>query len=169
MQIVVFQVAGASYALPVDAVREVLPYQPPRSLPATDPWDLGVVSVRGSIVRVWDLAARLGLAPGGTNGGLVVIQAEVPIALVVERVVGVQEVAAELQPVAYFADALGIAPGKDLVVVLDASRLAGGAPDEGDGLEGLSKRELDRRAREADIPGRSRMKREQLIAALRAR
>jgi purine-binding chemotaxis protein CheW len=167
MQVVVFSVAGAPYALPVGAVREVLPYQQPRALPAADPWDIGVVSVRGSVVRVWDLATRLGLA-AGSAGGFVVVDAEVPVALVVDRVVGVQDVADDLQPVPYFPDALGIAAGAELVVVLDAERLVGGAPAvDGDDLAGLSKRELDRRAREAGIAGRSRMSREELVAALR--
>jgi purine-binding chemotaxis protein CheW len=170
MQIVVFELAGAPYALPVEAVREVLPYQQPRPLPAADSWDLGVVSVRGAIVRVWDLGARLGLEPGGAPGGFVVAEADVPVAFVVERVVGVQEISAELEPLPYFRDALGVAAGERLVVVLDAARILGGVTDEaGDGLEELSKRELDRLAREAGIPGRTRMDRPQLIAALRAR
>ena len=170
MQLVVFELAGAPYALPVEAVREVLPYQQPRLLPAADRWDLGVVSVRGAIVRVWDLAARLGLEPGAPPGGLVVVEAAVPVALVVERVVGVQEVTAALQPITYFPEALGVAAADELVIVLDSARLLGGASEEeDDGLEALSKRELDRRAREAGIPGRSRLGRDELIAALRAR
>jgi chemotaxis signal transduction protein len=170
MQIVVFELAGAPYALPVEAVREVLPYQEPRPLPAADPWDLGVVSVRGTILRVWDLGLRLRLA-SGAPGGLVVVEDEVPVALIVERIVGVQEVADELQPLPYFPDALGIAAAEQLVVVLDVERLVGDVEEaeEDDGLEELSKRELDRLAREAEIPGRSRMDRDELIAALRSR
>lgn len=169
MQVVVFELAGAPYALPVEAVREVLPFQRARSLPASDPWDLGVVSVRGTIVRVWDLAARLGLAPAGEPGGFVVLEADQPVALVVQRVIGVRDAPTELQPLPYFSEALGVAAGEELLVVLDAARLLGEVADEGDGLDELPKRELDRRAREAGIPGRSRMGRDELIAALRAR
>lgn len=171
MQVVVFSVAGASYALPVAAVREVLPYRQPHVLPAAESWELGVVPVRGSVLRVWDLATRLGLAPGAPPGGFVVVDAAAPVALVVERVVGVRDVAEDLQPLGYLPDALGVVPGDgdELVVVLDARRLVGAAPSEGDGLEALSKRELLQRAREAGVAGRSRLDRDELIAALRAR
>lgn len=170
MQLVVFKVAGSSYAFPVESVREVLPYQRPRALPTTEPWDLGVVSVRGSIMRVWDLAARLGLETDSAAGGFVVVDAAAPVACVVERVIGVRDVTGDVQPLPYVLDALGMVAGDadELLVVLDADRLFGTAQPEGDGLDALSKRELDRQAREAGIDGRSRMGRDQLIAALRA-
>jgi purine-binding chemotaxis protein CheW len=171
VQLVVFSLAAEAYALPVGAVREVVPYAAPRSLGRPEPWQLGVVALRGEVLPVWDLAARLGLATAAEPGAfLVALGADGPVGLVVDGVSGVVTVAAdaiETLPLAAGAAVTGMATiGDRLVVALDPRRLLGGPADE---LDGLSKRELQRLAREAQIPGRSRLDRDALLAALRAR
>jgi hypothetical protein len=156
MQVVVFTLAGQGYALPVEAVREVVPYRRPRVLPKVEPWELGLVSLRGELVHVWDLAARLGLDAAAPEGPLVVAAAEPPVAFAVEEIVGVRELSGER-----FSELDG-----ELVEVLDAARLfATAEPD--DGLDALPIAELRRLAGEAEIPGRWQMERDRLVAALR--
>jgi chemotaxis signal transduction protein len=120
------------------------------------------------VERVWDTATRLGLTRDGEPTALVVVDGAARVALVVDDVLGVRELADDsLRPLPRWSEALGVAAaGDELVVVLDADRLLGRAADD---LEALPKRELQRLARGAGIPGRSRMNREQLLAALRRR
>jgi purine-binding chemotaxis protein CheW len=173
MQVVVFRLGGDAYALDVARVREIVAYRAPRSLPASEPWHAGVVPLRDEIVPVWELSLRLGVEPRPQEEGrvLVVVDAAEPVALVVDAVVGIRELARDsLDPLPRWPEAAGIAEVDGmLVVVLDADRLLGSAPDErvADEFEALSTRELQRRARAAGIAGRSKMAREQLLRALR--
>ena len=64
-QLVVFTLNGEAYALPIDQVHEIIRFQAPRSVSASDPCVRGVISLRGRIVPVYDLGARLGLAVAG--------------------------------------------------------------------------------------------------------
>ena len=52
---------------------------------------------------------------------------------------------------------------------VEAARSVVGGGDEGPPLEELTKEELYERAQAADIPGRSHMSKDELIAALRGR
>ena len=61
-QVVVFSLADEEYALPIAKVHEIIRYAEPRSVSAREPWIKGVISLRGKIVRVYDLATRIGLA-----------------------------------------------------------------------------------------------------------
>jgi purine-binding chemotaxis protein CheW len=61
---VVFRVATERYALPLEAVREVVPPQPPFArVPRASEAVRGVMNLRGRVVAVVDLAALVGLAP----------------------------------------------------------------------------------------------------------
>jgi purine-binding chemotaxis protein CheW len=62
MEVVVFQVAGRSYALSLEHVVEVLRMVAVTPLPETPPWVLGVVNLRGTLIPMIDLRPRLGLA-----------------------------------------------------------------------------------------------------------
>jgi len=60
---VVFRVAGERFALPLDAVREVVVPQPPFArVPRSSEAVRGVMNLRGRVVAVVDLAALVGLA-----------------------------------------------------------------------------------------------------------
>ena len=61
-QLVVFTLGSEEYALPIRQVHEIIRYTEPRSVAAQSGWVRGVISLRGKIVPVFDLAARLGLA-----------------------------------------------------------------------------------------------------------
>jgi purine-binding chemotaxis protein CheW len=60
-QIVVFTLGTERYALPIQRVHEIIRYIKPRSIASTHPWVKGVISLRGRIICVYDLAAHLGV------------------------------------------------------------------------------------------------------------
>jgi len=59
-QLVVFTLGAEQYALPIQQVHEIIRYSEPRSVASRVDWVRGVISLRGRIVPVYDLAARLG-------------------------------------------------------------------------------------------------------------
>jgi purine-binding chemotaxis protein CheW len=59
-QLVVFTLGAEHYALPIQQVHEIIRYSEPRSVASREDWVRGVISLRGRIVPVYDLAARLG-------------------------------------------------------------------------------------------------------------
>lgn len=60
-QLVVFSLGDEEYALPITQVQEIIRYTEPRAVASDSPWIRGVISLRGKIVPVCDLASRLGL------------------------------------------------------------------------------------------------------------
>ncbi|HTX08454.1 MAG TPA: chemotaxis protein CheW [Solirubrobacteraceae bacterium] len=72
-QLVVFTLGSEQYALPIQQVHEIIRYAEPRSVASRADWVRGVISLRGRIVPVYDLAARLGLASELTEQTKIVI------------------------------------------------------------------------------------------------
>jgi purine-binding chemotaxis protein CheW len=60
---VVFRLAGAEYALPVEAVLQMETYSGATLVPGAPAYVAGIVTVRGIVVPVIDLRARFGLPP----------------------------------------------------------------------------------------------------------
>ena len=54
-----FRVAGKVYGCDIEAVREIIPYRRATRLPGAPPFVQGLVNLRGTIVTVLDLGARL--------------------------------------------------------------------------------------------------------------
>ncbi|WP_249009125.1 chemotaxis protein CheW [Conexibacter sp. DBS9H8] len=83
-QLVVFTLGSEQYALPIEQVHEIIRYNEPRSVASRIPWVRGVISLRGRIVPVYDLAARLGLEAGLTEiTKIVIVEAGTEIAGVI--------------------------------------------------------------------------------------
>ncbi|WP_204165338.1 chemotaxis protein CheW [Methylobacterium radiodurans] len=83
------------YGLPLEAAAGVLPMRPCTPVPGAVPALVGLAAVSGRIVSVLDLARALGRpTPGaGPGGHLVTLRnAPVPLALAVDRVLGVAEI-----------------------------------------------------------------------------
>ncbi len=72
-QLVVFTLGREEYALPITQVQEIIRYTEPRAVASDAPWIRGVISLRGKIVPVCDLAARLGLAAERADNAKIVI------------------------------------------------------------------------------------------------
>jgi purine-binding chemotaxis protein CheW len=76
------------YAVTISEVQEIIRYVEPRSVSSDASWILGVISLRGKIIPVCDLARRLGVARGEREPTkIVVIEArEHTVGLVVDDV-----------------------------------------------------------------------------------
>lgn len=125
---VVFRVAAERYALPLGAVREVVPPQPPFArVPRSSDAVAGVMNLRGRVVAVVDLAALVGLPPqslaAGTGQVLILDHGKRALAFLIGGVLGVEP----LEPPAAAAagPVRGVAPARGgAVTVLDADTLA---------------------------------------------
>lgn len=136
-QVVVFAVGGQEHALPVERVHEIIRYAEPRSVAARDPWVRGVIALRGRIVRVHDLAVRLGLPPArAATAHIVLVEAAGEVTGIV--VDGVAEVltldAAQIgpSPAGDGGTVAGVARrGDRLIVLLDADGILDRRQDPG--------------------------------------
>ena len=119
-QLVVFSLGEEEYALPITHVHEIIRYTEPRSVASDSPWIRGVISLRGKIVPVYDLAARLGLAGGDAEAGdrkIVIVETETDMAgVIVDEVEEVMTVAPEQLDE---APAYGAAGSIDAIVKVD--------------------------------------------------
>jgi purine-binding chemotaxis protein CheW len=87
-----FFLGGEEYGLAIATVREVIQAPPITEVPRAPLGILGVVTVRGEVVIVYDPRTRLALAPGSRpEGGRIVVlrEGEAPSALLVDHVAGV--------------------------------------------------------------------------------
>jgi purine-binding chemotaxis protein CheW len=69
----VFTLGTEHYALGIQQVHEIIRYSEPRSVASRADWVRGVISLRGRIVPVYDLAARLGVPSELTEQSKIVI------------------------------------------------------------------------------------------------
>lgn len=97
-QLVVFVTDGQRYALPLQAVDRVFPMVAVSPLPQAPAVALGVINVHGQVVPVLDIRRRFGFPPrdyGLTAYLLVARSARRTVALPVDEVLGVREVAVQ--------------------------------------------------------------------------
>jgi purine-binding chemotaxis protein CheW len=72
-QLVVFSLGDEEYALPITQVQEIIRYTEPRAVASEEPWIEGVISLRGKIIPVCNLAGRLGLETDHFENAKIVI------------------------------------------------------------------------------------------------
>ena len=72
-QLVVFSLGAEEYALPIGAVHEIIRFTEPRTVASEVAWIRGVIGLRGKIIPIFDLAARLELDAGDSQPGKIVI------------------------------------------------------------------------------------------------
>ncbi|UTI64671.1 chemotaxis protein CheW [Paraconexibacter antarcticus] len=72
-QLVVFSLGNEEYALPISYVHEIIRWTEPRAVASEDPCVCGVISLRGKILPVFDLATRLGLTSARSDRAKIVI------------------------------------------------------------------------------------------------
>jgi hypothetical protein len=73
-----FALADGAYAVPIDAVREILELAPITPLPQMPPFVRGVMNLRGAVVPVIDLAARYGLPVASVGRRSCIVVVDVP-------------------------------------------------------------------------------------------
>ena len=61
-QLVVFSLGARGVRPPHRAVHEIIRFTEPRSVASDADWVRGVIGLRGKIIPIFDLAARIGLA-----------------------------------------------------------------------------------------------------------
>jgi len=101
-QVVLFSLHGESYALPISAVREIIPYTPPQARGAAVREIAGMIALRGRILPVVHLAGHMGdPVENGNSTRILVIELERgPVALPVDRVEEVVALdAAQIEPI----------------------------------------------------------------------
>ena len=121
-----FRVAGDVYGCDIDTVREIIPYRRATRLPGAPPHVQGLINLRGTIVTVLDLGARLDpTRPPMRDAGGSIILAEHGtrvVGVAVEEVMDVQAIAEEQVEAANGNSAGGLVRGlghlEDGVVVL---------------------------------------------------
>lgn len=142
-QLVVCALGDEEYGLPVGQVREIVRYSEPRPVASDVPWMRGVISLRGRLVPVHDLAVRLDLpgaavtSPAGgrsrspegetpvpPNAKLVIVEtADEPVGVLVDDVVEVLTISdAQLEPVPSGSGQIARV-GDRLVLLLDGEEL----------------------------------------------
>jgi purine-binding chemotaxis protein CheW len=72
-QLVVFSLGTEEYALPIGSVHEIIRYTEPRTVASDAAWIRGVIGLRGKIIPIFDLAARMQLDSAGSEPGKIVI------------------------------------------------------------------------------------------------
>ena len=131
-QLLVFSLGEEEYALPVTSVQEIIHYTHPRAVASEAHWIQGVISLRGKIIPVADLGARLGLAnEAGEGGKIVVVESGTVTAGVVvddvDEVLTIEESQLDAVPAAGTEAIDGIVKIDDrLIILLDLDSLFGG-------------------------------------------
>ena len=133
-QLVVFSLGDEEYALPITQVHEIIRFTEPRSVASSDPSVRGVISLRGKILPVYDLATRLGMehSSSATDAKIVIVETADDMAGVVvddvEEVITIASDALAEAPAAGGRGIDGIAKiGDRLVVLLDPEGIIGAA------------------------------------------
>jgi purine-binding chemotaxis protein CheW len=122
-QLVVFTLGDEEYALPITQVHEIIRYTEPRVVASNASWVKGVISLRGRIVPVFDLAERLGLSSQiSESAKIVIVESDGEIAGVivddVEEVITVDQAQIDDVPGADSAVIDAVAKIDDRLVIL---------------------------------------------------
>jgi purine-binding chemotaxis protein CheW len=135
-QLVVFSLGSEEYALPIGTVSEIIRFTEPRSVASDAAWIRGVIGLRGKIIPIFDLAARMALQSEDSEPGKIVIveTGTGQVGVMVDEVEEVLSVSAEqLEPVptANTDSIAAIAKiGDRLVILLNAEGLFARAAGE---------------------------------------
>lgn len=140
-ELITFGIASQRFGIDIMAVREIRAWSPVTRLPRVPDYVAGVVNLRGAVLPVVDLAARLGWAPteATPRNPIIVIEHRGQLrGLIVHDVADIVSIeagslqqpdAAGQEAITYFLQ--GIAPlGEDMVMVLDLDRLMADEPQD---------------------------------------
>lgn len=133
-----FMLGSETLAVGILALREILEYLEPTSVPLSPPFIRGVINLRGAVIPVVDLAARLARPSAPVTGKTCIVIVEVEagterqvFGIVVDAVNAVLEIAAAeiVAPPSFgaafrtdFIEGMGKVEGK-FVIILDLGRV----------------------------------------------
>jgi purine-binding chemotaxis protein CheW len=140
-ELITFGIASQRFGIDIMTVREIRAWSPVTRLPRVPDYVAGVVNLRGAVLPVIDLAARLGWEPTDATprNPIIVIELEGQMpGLIVHDVADIVSIEAGTlqQPDAMGHETIthfleGIAPlGDDMVMVLNLTRLMADEPLE---------------------------------------
>ncbi len=140
-ELITFGIASQRFGIDIMTVREIRAWSPVTRLPRVPDYVAGVVNLRGAVLPVIDLAARLGWTPTDATprNPIIVIEYESQMrGLIVHDVADIVSIEADTlqQPDAMGHENItnfleGIAPlGDEMVMVLDLARLMADEPIE---------------------------------------
>lgn len=72
-QLVVFKIGNEEYAIPIEQVKEIIDYLPVTRLPDTPAYFEGIIDVRGKIIPIINLAAKIGGITDETTRQIVIV------------------------------------------------------------------------------------------------
>ena len=72
-QLVVVSLGSEEYALPIGSVHEIIRFTEPRTVASDAAWIRGVIGLRGKIIPIFDLAARMEIDVVKSENGKIVI------------------------------------------------------------------------------------------------
>lgn len=94
LELISFRIAEQEFCLDIMAVREIRGWTPATPLPHTPPYVRGVINLRGAVLPILDLKARLGLGEAEPSARSVIIVTHIGKRLVGLLVDGVSEILA---------------------------------------------------------------------------
>lgn len=110
-EVVTFQIGPQEFCISIGDVREIRGWAPVTTLPHAPDFVLGVMNLRGAVVPIYDLSARLGLgpnAPGPRHVVIITALGDRLAGLLVSAVSRMQEVEnADIQPFPSLGPAIG--------------------------------------------------------------
>ncbi|NBW74934.1 MAG: chemotaxis protein CheW [Sphingomonadaceae bacterium] len=133
-ELITFEVSGQLFGLDIMAIREIRAWSPVTRLPNVPAYVAGVVNLRGAVLPVIDLAARLGWETTQATQRHAIIVAQLggqAFGLIVESVSDIVTISGDAlqQPTAIAGDAIasfleGLAAVEEqMVMVLDLTKL----------------------------------------------
>jgi len=103
LEIIAFHLGDQQFCIKTTAIREIRGWAAATPLPHSPPHVLGMINLRGSVIPVIDLAARLGVHSATDTSRSAIVVAEVGtniVGLVVDRVSDILSISSKLiQPV----------------------------------------------------------------------
>jgi chemotaxis signal transduction protein len=132
LHLLTFTIDGEQYAIDVERVQEIATPRALTPVPNADPFILGVMSLRGTVVTVVDVRGRLRHPPNGAGRQVVVITAQGgPLGFTVDRVLRplkIDRAAIEPHPVVHASEERPSIRGvfrrvSALTIVLDLDKL----------------------------------------------
>ncbi len=101
-ELISFLIGTQEFCVDIMSVREIRGWTPATPLPHSPPFVRGVINLRGAVLSIVDLAARLGFPPTEPSARAVIIVAQVDrhvVGLLVDAVTGILTVTADtVQP-----------------------------------------------------------------------